>query len=98
VRSTGRLRTASTGTRRAGPLEALAEKIRADGGAECVTATVDLAAPDDVAEAALARLPHGPVHNWGQADDVVGYAPSSAQARRRRVELVTKHSRAVLGQ
>ena len=44
-----------------------------------------LASPDEVATVGLARLPFGPVHNWGQADDVAGYAPSSASARRARI-------------
>jgi short-subunit dehydrogenase len=44
-----------------------------------------LASPDDVARVGLERLAHGPVHNWGLADDVAGYAPSSAAARRERV-------------
>jgi uncharacterized protein len=45
----------------------------------------NLAAPEDVARIGLARLPHGPVHNWGLADDEAGYAGSSAAARRERI-------------
>lgn len=45
----------------------------------------DLASPDDVADLALARLPHGPLHNWGLADDEAGYAGISAAGRRERV-------------
>jgi uncharacterized protein len=45
----------------------------------------NLAAPEDVARIGLARLPHGPVHNWGLADDEAGYAGSSAAARRQRI-------------
>lgn len=45
----------------------------------------DLASTDDVVEVALARLPHGPVHNWGLADDEDGYAGISAAGRRERV-------------
>lgn len=45
----------------------------------------DLAAPEDVARIGLERLPHGPVHNWGLADDEGGYAGSSAAARRQRI-------------
>ena len=56
-----------------------------------------LASPDDVAEVALARLPHGPVHNWGQDDDVAGYAPTSAATRRARILAVEEASRSVLG-
>jgi short-subunit dehydrogenase len=44
-----------------------------------------LASPDEVAEVALARLPHGPVHNWGLAEDEPGYAVTSAAGRRDRV-------------
>jgi short-subunit dehydrogenase len=56
-----------------------------------------LADPDAVAEVALDRLSHGPVHNWGQADDVAGYALTSAADRRQRVQLVTEASRRILG-
>lgn len=45
----------------------------------------DLAAPDDVAEAGLARLPHGPVHNFGFADDASGGGMPAAAGRRERV-------------
>jgi short-subunit dehydrogenase len=44
-----------------------------------------MASPDDVAATALERLPHGPVHNWGAADDEPGFAPCSAAERRERV-------------
>jgi len=53
----------------------------------------NLASPDEVARIGLERLPHGPVHNWGQADDAAGYGSSSAAARRERVlalDLMTK--------
>jgi short-subunit dehydrogenase len=53
----------------------------------------NLASPDEVARIGLERLPHGPVHNWGQADDAAGYGSSSAAARRDRVlalDLMTK--------
>ncbi len=45
----------------------------------------DLAHPDEIAELALERLPHGPICNWGLADDETGYAWASAAARRERV-------------
>lgn len=45
----------------------------------------DLASPDDVADVGLARLPHGPLHNWGLADDEAGFARISAAERRERV-------------
>jgi short-subunit dehydrogenase len=44
-----------------------------------------VAEPDDVARMGLERLPHGPVHNWGAADDEPGFAPISAAARRERI-------------
>jgi uncharacterized protein len=43
------------------------------------------AEPDDVAKLGLERLPHGPVQNWGAADDEQGFAPISAAARRERI-------------
>lgn len=45
----------------------------------------DMADPDDVARLGLERLPHGPIQNWGLADDEAGYAGSSAAARRERI-------------
>ncbi len=45
----------------------------------------DLASPEEVARIGLERLPHGPVHNWGLADDEGGYAGWSAAARRQRI-------------
>jgi uncharacterized protein len=45
----------------------------------------ELASPDHVARIGLERLPHGPVYNWGLADDEAGYAGSSAAARRQRI-------------
>lgn len=48
----------------------------------------DWAKPDDVAEVALAQLPHGPIYNWGQTNDVAGYAPNSPDARRARIEYI----------
>jgi short-subunit dehydrogenase len=43
------------------------------------------ASPDEVAKLGLERLPHGPVQNWGAADDEQGFAPISAAARRQRI-------------
>jgi short-subunit dehydrogenase len=48
----------------------------------------NLANPVDVARIGLERLPHGPVHNWGLADDDAGYAISSAASRRQRVQAI----------
>ncbi|MDE8653555.1 SDR family NAD(P)-dependent oxidoreductase [Novosphingobium album (ex Liu et al. 2023)] len=50
--------------------------------------TVDgtgLASPDDVAAQALARLPHGPVTNWGLEDEDRGFHALSASQRRDKV-------------
>jgi short-subunit dehydrogenase len=55
-----------------------------------------LASPDEVAEIGLARLRHGPVHNWGQQDDEVGYAISAASARRARVVAVSAAASSVM--
>jgi short-subunit dehydrogenase len=44
--------------------------------------------PADVAQVGLERLSHGPVHNWGLADDEVGYASNSAAGRRERVLMI----------
>jgi short-subunit dehydrogenase len=46
------------------------------------------ASPVDVAALGLERLPHGPVHNWGQDEDEVGYAPNSPAQRRERVLMI----------
>jgi short-subunit dehydrogenase len=56
-----------------------------------------MALPDDVARIGLEQLPHGPVYNWGQANDVVGYAPNSADARRARIVAIEKMSAAYAG-
>lgn len=57
----------------------------------------DLASPEDVADTGLARLPHGPVHNWGQADDVAGYAPNAPDARRARILMIDESTRRIFG-
>lgn len=44
-----------------------------------------IASAAQVARVGLERLPHGPVHNWGQADEEAGMAIGSAAARRARV-------------
>jgi short-subunit dehydrogenase len=48
----------------------------------------NLASPDEVARTALARLPYGPVHNFGLADDETGALLASANLRRERVVLM----------
>jgi len=52
----------------------------------------DLATPEAVAELGLERLPHGPIQNFGQADDDVGRLPQSAAQRRQRVEMIAQAS------
>jgi short-subunit dehydrogenase len=56
-----------------------------------------IASSDEVAEVGLARLPHGPVHNWGLEDEVAGWALLSASGRRARVLAVEQASRHVFG-
>lgn len=56
----------------------------------------NLASPAEVARVGLARLPHGPVHNWALADDDTGYAVSSAAARRQRVLAIAQMSAAAV--
>lgn len=53
----------------------------------------NMASPEAVAALGLERLPHGPIQNWGLADDEAGYAPSSAAARRERVLMIDQYSR-----
>ncbi|MBW8753603.1 MAG: SDR family NAD(P)-dependent oxidoreductase [Sphingomonadales bacterium] len=57
----------------------------------------DLAPPDAVAECALDRLPHGPIHNWGLADDEPGANWPSAAARRAHVLEIDAGSAAIFG-
>jgi short-subunit dehydrogenase len=45
----------------------------------------DMARPEDVAEVGLRQLPHGPIWNWGQANDIAGYAPNSPDDRRAKI-------------
>ena len=48
------------------------------------------ASPDDVAQTALRQLPHGPIYNWGQTNDVAGYATGSPDERRAKIEYIEK--------
>lgn len=56
-----------------------------------------LASPDDVAAKGLARLPHGPVHNWGTEDDVPGHGPNSPDARRARILMIDESTKRIFG-
>jgi short-subunit dehydrogenase len=55
----------------------------------------NIASPEAVARVGLARLPHGPVHNWGLEDDQCGFAPMSAGVRRARVLAIDESSKRV---
>ena len=54
----------------------------------------NVASADAVARLGLARLPHGPVCNWGSNDDEAGMAPTSPNQRRDRILAIEKASRA----
>lgn len=56
-----------------------------------------LADPDEVARLGLARLPHGPVCNWGEADDEAVMSATSAAQRRERVRAIAAQSAAYAG-
>jgi len=56
-----------------------------------------IASSDDVAEAGLTRLAHGPVHNWNLEDEIAGYAMISASDRRKRVLAIEEVSVHVFG-
>lgn len=47
----------------------------------------------EVAALGLARLPYGPVQNWGQADDEAGMEDKSAAQRRARIVAIEEQSR-----
>ncbi len=55
-----------------------------------------MAQSEDVARIGLEQLPHGPVYNWGQANDVAGYAPNSPDDRRARILKIKENSGAYL--
>lgn len=55
-----------------------------------------LADASDVARVGLDRLPFGPVHNWGAADDQPGFAPTSADERRARIARLEEAGKAVM--
>lgn len=56
-----------------------------------------MASAAEVARIGLEQLPHGPVYNWGQTNDVAGYAPNSPDERRARIETIEKMSLAYAG-
>ena len=57
----------------------------------------DAASSADVARVGLARLPHGPIHNMGQADDETGMSNLSAADRRNRVVAIDKVTAQLFG-
>jgi uncharacterized protein len=57
----------------------------------------NLASPDEVARLGLERLPHGPIQNWGLADDAAGHLPLSAAARRSRILAIDEMTKDVFG-
>lgn len=59
--------------------------------------TSGMASPVDVARIGLEQLPHGPLYNWGQGNDLAGYAPNSPDARRERILMIEKASAAYAG-
>ena len=58
----------------------------------------DLADPDEVARLGLERLPHGPVCNWGEADDEAVMAETSAAQRRERIRRFSAMAASYAGQ
>jgi uncharacterized protein len=44
--------------------------------------------PADVADTAIAQLPHGPIYNWGQSNNVAGYASGSPDERRAKIVMI----------
>ena len=57
----------------------------------------NLASPAAVARTGLARLPRGPLHNWGQGDDVAGMAPNSPDQRRARILAIDEATKRIFG-
>ena len=57
----------------------------------------DIASAAEVARIGLERLPCGPIHNWGQADEEAGMAGSSAAARRERVLAIDRMTGQLFG-
>lgn len=55
------------------------------------------ASPADVARTGLEQLSKGPIFNWGQTNDVAGYAGVSPDARRARIKMIDQHSHSTFG-
>ncbi len=56
-----------------------------------------MASPVDVARIGLEQLPHGPLYNWGQPNDLAGFAPNSPDDRRARIKMIEQMSAAYSG-
>ena len=56
-----------------------------------------MAGAREVAELGLARLPEGPVCNWGVPNDEAGPSGQSADQRRARVETASGYVKAFMG-
>ncbi len=56
-----------------------------------------MASSEDVAEVGLRQLPHGPIWNWGQPNDVAGMAPNSPDDRRAKIVAIEAMSAAYTG-
>jgi short-subunit dehydrogenase len=54
----------------------------------------DMATPEEVAEVGLRQLAHGPIWNWGQANDVAGMALNSPDQRRAKILYIEQMSAA----
>jgi len=54
----------------------------------------DMASSEEVAEVGLRQLPHGPIWNWGQPNDVAGMAPNSPDERRAKIVMIEEMSAA----
>jgi uncharacterized protein len=52
--------------------------------------------PEEVAATGLRQLPHGPIYNWGQSNDIAGMAPNSPDERRAKIEYVQQMATAPL--
>lgn len=55
-----------------------------------------MASAAEVARIGLEQLPHGPIYNWGQTNDVAGYAPNSPDERRARILKIEEMTAAYL--
>lgn len=55
-----------------------------------------MASAVDVARIGLEQLPYGPTYNWGQTNDVAGYAPNSPDVRRARIVAIEQTTAAYL--